>query len=152
MLFRSNPKLAPENRKPAERRLAEWVKMEEQDMRRLGKKWIPQEEYEEIARKTDNLIRHSFELMKLGNNDLAKKDLVAASRLNPESGKADFVMGFIYSLIANNDAKAITHFNEVLKREPNNAYALNNLAVSEVFLKRYAAATKHFRQIGRAHV
>lgn len=145
-IFLANPKIAAEDRKPAEKRLAEWVEMEEREMRRLGKKWVTQSEYEEIERKTENLIKHSFELMKLGNNDLAKKDLVSASRLNPESGKADFVMGFIYSLIANNDAKAVAHFNEVLKREPNNAYALNNLAVSEVFLKRYAAATKHFRR------
>lgn len=145
-IFLANPKLPAELRKPAQKRLAEWQAMEEQDMRRLGRKWITQEEYEEVAKKTENMIQHSFELLKLGNYDLAKKELVAASRLNPESGKADFVMGFVYSLVANNDAKAVVHYNEVLKREPNNAFALNNLAVSEVFLRRYAAASKHFRR------
>jgi len=145
-IFLASPKLPADVRKGAEKRLAEWVAMEKQEMRRLGKKWITQEEYEATTKKAETMIAHSFELLKIGNYDMAKKELVAASRLNPESGKAEFVMGFVYSLIANNDAKAAVHFAEAVKREPNNAFALNNLAVSEVFLKRYTAAARHFRR------
>ena len=145
-IFLANPKVPADIRKAAEKKLAQWLVMEEEKQRRLGKKWVTEEEYESISKKADQMVRHSFQLFKLGNRDLAKKELISASRLNPESGRADFVMGFIYSIVADNDLKAVAHFSEVVKREPNNAYAYNNLAVSEVFLKRYAAAAKHFRR------
>jgi len=145
-IFLANPKVPADVRKAAEKKLAQWLVMEEGKQRRLGKRWVSEEEYESISKKADQMVRHSYQLFKLGNRDLAKKELISASRLNPESGRADFVMGFIYSIVADNDLKAVVHFSEVVKREPNNAYAYNNLAVSEVFLKRYAAAAKHFRR------
>ena len=145
-IFLANPKLPADQRKAAEKKLAQWKVMEDEKQLRLGKKWVTEEEYESVSKKADQMVRHSYQLFKLGNRDLAKKELIAASRLNPESGRADFVMGFIYSIVADNDLKAVAHFSEVVKREPNNAFAYNNLAVSEVFLKRYAAAAKHFRR------
>ncbi|NBX26461.1 MAG: tetratricopeptide repeat protein, partial [Planctomycetes bacterium] len=139
-IFLATPKLPADVRKAAEKRLAEWVAMEKQEMRRLGKKWITQQEYEATTKKVENMIAHSFELLKLHNYKMAEKELIAASRLNPESGKAEFVMGFVWSLVADNDAKAAVHFAEAVKREPNNAYAYNNLGYIYAEQGRFDAA------------
>ena len=94
-IFLANPKLPADQRKAAEKKLAQWKVMEDEKQLRLGKKWVTEEEYESVSKKADQMVRHSYQLYKLGNRDLAKKELIAASRLNPESGRADFVMGFI---------------------------------------------------------
>ena len=145
-IFLANPKLPAALRKSAESRLAGWKKMEDENQRRLGKKWVTEEEYAEINRKTDNMIKHSFELLKLRQMKLAKEELMAASRLNPESGKADFVAGLVYMKVARNDLKAAEHFAIVADREPNNAFAFSNLAVAEMLTKKYGLATRHFRR------
>ena len=145
-IFLADPKLPAAVRKSAESRLAGWKKMEDEHQRRLGKKWVTEEEFTEINRKTDNMIKHSFELLKLGHMKLAKDELMAASRLNPESGKADFVTGLVYMVVARNDLKAAEHFAVVADREPNNPFALSNLAVAEMLTKKYGLATRHFRR------
>ena len=145
-IFLANPKLPAAVRKSAESRLVAWKKMEDENQRRLGKKWVTEEDYAEINRKTDNMIKHSFELLKLRQMKLAKEELMAASRLNPESGKADFVTGLVYMMVARNDLKAAEHFGVVADREPNNPFALNNLAVAEMLTKKYGLATRHFRR------
>ena len=145
-IFLANQKLPAAQRKQAEERLRHWEKLEEEKRLRLGKKWVTEDEFDEINRKTTNMIMHSFNLLKLGQMKLAKEELMAASRLNPESGKADFVTGMVYLMVANNDLKAAEHFSVVVHREPNNVYALNNLAVAEMLCKKYGYATKHFRR------
>jgi len=145
-IFLADQKLPATTRAAAEKRLAHWITLAEQKRRRMGKKWVTEKEYAAIEKKTEQMIVHSFELLRLGNQKLAYDELVAASRLNPESGKADFMIGLIYSLVFNNDAKAVERFAEVVKREPNNAFAYNNLAVSEIITKRFGSAVKHFRR------
>ncbi len=145
-IYLADKKLPVAQRKAAEARLAVWLTYAEEKRRRLGKRWVTEEEYDDIQKQTERLIEHSFELWRLNDRQLCKDELMRASRLNPESGKADFIIGLIYSLVANNDAKAAEHFAEVIEREPNNAYAYNNLAVSEIFVRRYGAAARHFKR------
>ncbi|NBV47449.1 MAG: hypothetical protein EBR86_17880, partial [Planctomycetia bacterium] len=145
-IYLADKNLPVAQRRAAEKRLETWLEYAEEKRRRLGKRWVTEAEYEDIEQETERLITHSFELWRLNDRDLCKAELIRASRLHPESGKADFIMGLIYTLVANNDIKAAEHFTEVIKREPNNAYAYNNLAVSEVFTRRYGAAARHFKR------
>ncbi len=73
------------------------------------------------------------------------KSLEEASRLDPDSIQADFLMGIVYGTISKNDKKAQVHFEKCLKREPGNVSALNNLAVSLANQKKYPEAARHWK-------
>jgi Tfp pilus assembly protein PilF len=83
--------------------------------------------------------------LRLANGDLARKALEEASKLDPDSIQADFLMGVVYSAIANNDKKAQLHFEKCLKREPGNVSVLNNLAITLVFQKKYGQAVQYWK-------
>ncbi|MBL8828680.1 MAG: trypsin-like peptidase domain-containing protein [Planctomycetaceae bacterium] len=144
--FLAGPEITTDQRAAAEERIKHWLSLAEQKQLRLGDRWVTPEEYDDIKRKCDDMVQHSLELLRLKNHKLAREELVKASRFNPESEKADFLMGWIYALVARDDVKAIQHFAEATRRAPNNGYALNNLAVCEVFEKRYVLALEHFKK------
>lgn len=138
-------RLSTEQRRAAEDRLREWVVMADKGVVRLGDNWVSREEARSAADEAEKIVAHALELMRLGNADLAEDELRKAARLNPESGRAGFVAGLSYALVARNPAKAIEHFADVVNREPGNAAALCNLAVLEVLMRRYVGVTGHFR-------
>jgi S1-C subfamily serine protease len=144
--FLADSAITNEQREAAEARINHWLELAKEKHLRLGDRWVKPEEYNDIKRKADDMVQHSIELLRLKNHKLAKEELLKASRFNPESEKADFLMGWVYALIANDEAKAIQHFAEAVRRAPNNGYAYNNLAVCEVFEKRYMLALEHFRK------
>jgi S1-C subfamily serine protease len=141
----ANPRLSAEARAAAETALESWKKRADEDQVRMGKNWMPHSEADAIRKKVDEKIEHAIELLRLQNGDLARNELQEASRLDPESIKADFLMGMVYGLIAGNDQKAAYHFQRCLQREPNNVSALNNLAVSCAFQRKYADAARHWK-------
>ena len=96
--------------------------------------------------KAVEMVKHSIDLLRLGNPQLAKQELQQASKADPESGDADFVMGTIYAIATRNYPKAVEHFREAVEREPGNAVALANLAVCELYAKQYTSAVAHFRR------
>lgn len=97
-------------------------------------------------KKAVEMVKHSIDLLRLGNPQLAKQELQQASKADPESGDADFVMGAIYALAARNFPKAVDHFREAVERDPKNAAAVANLAVCELYAKQYTSAVAHFRR------
>ena len=96
--------------------------------------------------KAAEMVKHSIDLLRLGNPQLAKQELQQASKADPESGHADFVMGAIYAIAARNYPKAVDHFEKAVQREPDNAAAVANLAVCELYAKQYTSAVAHFRR------
>jgi tetratricopeptide (TPR) repeat protein len=120
--------------------LAQWEAKAADDQVRLGKNWMKKEEADKIRKQAEAKIEQATEYLRLMNGDLARKALEEASKLDPDSIQADFLMGVVYSAIANNDKKAQLHFEKCLKREPGNVSVLNNLAVTLVFQKKYGQA------------
>jgi tetratricopeptide (TPR) repeat protein len=96
--------------------------------------------------KAAEMVKHSIDLLRLGNPQLAKQELQQASKADPESGDADFVMGTIYAIATRNYAKAADHFEKAMQREPDNAATVANLAVCELYAKQYTSAVTHFRR------
>lgn len=138
--------LAAPDREMANERLLHWRTFVEEGRVRLGDAWVTQDERRDCERRASDMVRHAVELLRLGNGSLAREELRDASRLNPDSGKADFLAGLLYVLVARNDAKGAEHFEEVVVREPTNAYALNNLAVCQVMSKQSHLALGNFRK------
>jgi len=100
------------------------------DQVRLGKQWMAKSEADKIHKQAEAKIEHAVELLRLRNEPLAQQSLEEASKLDPDSIQADFLMGVVYGAISKNDKKAQAHFEKCLKREPGNVSVLNNLAVS----------------------
>lgn len=93
-----------------------------------------------------DLVAHAIDLLKLGNSQLAKQELQKASKADPSSDEADFVMATIYAVGARNYEKAVDHFAEAVSRDPANAAAVANLALCELHTKQYSSAVGHFRR------
>lgn len=92
------------------------------------------------------MVSHAIDLLRLGNPQLAKQELQKASKADPSRGEADFVMGIVYALGARSYEKAVDHFAEAVRREPDNAAAVANLALCELHTKHYSSAVVHFRR------
>ena len=139
--------VTPEVREAAEVRLAHWESLAKEGKVRLGENWVTPQQRADIAKKADVMVQHSLELLRLGTYDLAREELRAASKLNPENFHAEFLMGFIYSFVVGNDVMGTYHFTEAVHRsDSQNAFALNNLAVCQIFIRRYHDAAINFRK------
>jgi hypothetical protein len=114
-------------------------------MVRLGGRQVPSEEARTAARDADKEVEHAIELMRLGNAELAEEALKKAGRVDPESGRAAFLIGLSYALLPRNAAKAYEHFADAARRDPADPAVLNNLAVTEILTRRYTAAVDHLR-------
>lgn len=144
-IFLANRSHSEEVRKAAEARLSDWTKLEADQKVRCGERWVAAQEYADARRKSEEMVKHARELLRLGQYRLSGEELRKASSLNPESGKADFFLGWVYSLGFDDYKRAVSHFAEVVAREPGNPWALNNLAICELFADKALSSVGHFR-------
>lgn len=144
-LFLAGGDRSADARSAATERLRHWSGLAEQGMVRIGGRFVPPEEARTAARAADEAIGHAIELMRLGNAELAEEELRKAGRSDPESGRAAFVTGLSYALVARQATKALEQFADAVRRDPDDAAALNNLAVTEFLARRHAAAVDHLR-------
>lgn len=144
-LFLAGDRPTPAQRTAAEARQREWAAMADKGLVRLGERWVPKAEARAAADEATKVVDHALELMRLGNADLAEEELRKAARIDPESGRASFITGLSYALVAKNATRAHEQFTDVVRREPDHAAALSNLAVLEVYARRYPTMVDHFR-------
>lgn len=142
--YLAKPNLTPDQRAAAEARLKEWKKRAGDDLVRIGRQWVSKAEAEKIRRQAEAKIAQAVEYLRLKNEQLAEKTLEEASRMDPDSIQADFLMGVVYGT-SKNDKKAQQHFEKCLKREPGNASVMNNLAVSLAGQKKFSEAARHWK-------
>jgi S1-C subfamily serine protease len=136
------PNLTAEQRAVATAKLKDWESKVADDQVRLGGQWMPKAEAEKLRQQADAKIDQAMEYLRLSNGELARKNLDEASKLDPESIRADFLMGIVYGLHADNYRKSQQHFEKCLLREPDNVSVQNNLAVTLVFQKKYREASR----------
>ncbi len=127
-----------------------WKEKADQDLVRLGKKWVKAEEAETAAQKADTLIAQAGELIEVDNFNEARKLLERASQIDRNGIRADFILGILnstsHAYAVNFPKNAIKHFRAVLTRSPDHISALNNLALAEVKLRKFRPALNHWRQ------
>jgi len=137
-------RLTPAERALVEKKLPDWKNLADRNFVRVGRQWLAKSEAEKLRADAENMVTHAIELLRLKSDQAAKQVLDKATLLDPDSPKAEFLMGFVYGVIADNDERAVMHFERALRREPDNVSTLNNMAVSEYLLKRYAPAVDHW--------
>jgi len=119
---------------------------------RLGKEWVLPAVAAEAREAGDELLKKLATMASLGNLKLMRNDLEKASRADPNSGRADFLLGMATAFgigMRPDTDKATKFFAEVVEREPDNGEAWNNLAVCEVRGRRFDDALAHFTNAAR---
>lgn len=112
---------------------------------RLGSDWVPPAVAASAAEAGDELLKKLATMVSLGNYKSFREYLDKASKIDPNSGRADFLLGIAAALGQRADYdKAIRYFAEVVGREPGNGAAWNNLAVCEIHARRFDDALAHF--------
>jgi len=144
-LFLAGPARSADVTRAATDRLRHWTALAGRGMVRLGGRQVPPDEARAAARDADKEVEHAIELMRLGNAEFAEEALKKAGRIDPENGRAAFVIGLSYALLPRNAGKASEHFAEAARRHPNDAAVLNNLAVAELLARRHVPVVDHLR-------
>ncbi len=145
-LYLAGDTLSAAERSAATARLAEWKKLAGESRVRQGLEWVTPAQQAEARRKADDMLQHAVQLLKLGNNKLAEAELEKASRQSPEDGRAEFILGMAFAL-SGGTPKAIEHFVDASRRDPEDPWAIANLATCEFVSGRYGGLTSRFRGI-----
>jgi tetratricopeptide (TPR) repeat protein len=127
--------------------LERWKQRAKRGDVRLGREWVSPDVAAAAARAGDDLLTEVATMVRLGNIKSLRDYLEKASRADPNSGRADFLLGLAQAFGVGQRAdmdKALRQFAEVVAREPRNGAALNNLAVCEVAARRFDDAVAHF--------
>ncbi|OAI53292.1 hypothetical protein AYO47_05165 [Planctomyces sp. SCGC AG-212-M04] len=126
---------------------ARWNERKEKGLVRLGNRWVKPEVQKAAEKKATKLVNQATPLLKVGSFKEAITFLEEASDANGNAVEADFKLGLLRSfdwatpLIDADEAEK--HFEEVLKRSPDNVPALNNAAIAELKQKKYPQAVQH---------
>ncbi|HTQ39173.1 MAG TPA: trypsin-like peptidase domain-containing protein [Pirellulales bacterium] len=115
------------------------------DCVRLGTKWVSREEAQTAQAQAETLVQQSIDLLTANNAKIAKETLEKASHADPNSVRADFMLGIMYALVGRNYLEARSHFMECVRREPQNVCTLNNLALVEIMLNEHESALGRLR-------
>jgi len=138
-LFLNENKLPSDVRAEAEAERAEWQDRAKRGLVRFGAKWLSLSEVRAERKKAFFLTANALELIRLNQGKIAIEKLQEASRTNPESIQADFIMGIGYAQAKQFD-NAYQHYKICLKRDPANIAVLNNLALVEIKRANFSEA------------
>lgn len=144
-LFLQREKIAEPDRKAAEQQLPVWEERAKKGMVRVGVRWLAPAEANDLKRQARQLNEEAMRLLEVGHHEAAIDKCVKASKLDPDAILADFLLGLGYALVACDATSANRHFAECIRRDPRHVSALNNLALSEVRLRKYTEALAHFQ-------
>jgi S1-C subfamily serine protease len=145
-LYLAGESLSADERSAAESRLSQWQKLAAEKRVRMGSEWVLPADRERIQREAGEMLQHAMQLLKSGNTKGSESELVKASRLDPENGRAEFVLGLAYAL-GGNLAEATEHFADACRRDPHDPWAVTNLAVCDYNAGRYGGVPARFRKV-----
>lgn len=127
--------------------VARWEARAKRGEVRLGKEWVQPADAVAAREAGEELLKKLATMVGLGNYKSFREYLDRASKIDPNSGRADFLLGmaaaFGVSMRADTE-KASKYFTEVIAREPENGAAWNNLAVCQALSRRFDDALLHF--------
>jgi serine/threonine protein kinase/formylglycine-generating enzyme required for sulfatase activity/Flp pilus assembly protein TadD len=100
----------------------------------------------------NELVLQSHELIKSLNFKAATKTLERASSMDQTSIVADCTLGLLFSISSPDNRspkQAEKHFRVALRRCPDDVATLNNLALAEIHLHKYADAVRHLKEASK---
>lgn len=144
-MFLQDASITEVDREAAKKELPTWEERAKKKMVRIGFRWLTPEEAEDQKLQARQLVDEALRLIGVKQFDTAIEKLRKASKIDGESLQADFLLGLGYAIIGCDPEKANRHFAECVRRDPQHICTLNNLALTEVRLQKYALALSHWR-------
>jgi len=144
-LFLQDKQIAESDRKAALVQLKFWEERANQQMLRVGARWLTPAEVTDLNRQVQQLIDEALRLLEVGQGKAAVEKCLQASKLDPDAIMADFLLGLQYAVLSCNPKSANKHFEECVRRDARHVSSLNNLALSEVRLRKYSEALTHWQ-------
>jgi S1-C subfamily serine protease len=155
-LFLADTRVAAAERDKARPNLDAWKQRAEPKLVRVGAKWVPLEERNRLRDEIDAAVQAAFDLISrvtfqdvVGGSPKVKENLIAAEKKieeakqkAPDGFYEEFLLGFLSAAYAHDATMAQKRFAECLKHDPDHVSVLNNLALSNVRLKRYPEAVR----------
>jgi S1-C subfamily serine protease len=132
-------------RKLAEDGRAQWKDRADKGLVRLGARWVTLDEVRNAKTQAHFLRSQGLEMVRLSQDQLGLEKLLEASKADPDSVQADFIIATVYAIVAKRFDKANHHYEICLKRDPNNVPVLNNLALVEVKIGQHRDAIQHWK-------
>lgn len=144
-VFLSDPKLPAATRAEATQKAAEWKRMAEQGLVRLGAKWVTLEEFRQARVRSVFLINQGLEMVRLNQDKLGFDKLLEASKVAPDDIQADFIIATVFAIGVQKFEKAEEHYKVCLRRDPTNPAVLNNLALTLIRQNKPVEALGYWR-------
>jgi S1-C subfamily serine protease len=141
--FMAAPDTTTEEKEQAQTRYDYWDQAAIDQLVRVGPKWMAKEDADALQKEADGLVREAMELLNVDNFAAATAKLEKASKVHPEHLESVFLLA-VNAFLKRDFKIAETKFNQCLSRAPNNLALLNNVAICEIQMKRYAQAVKHW--------
>ncbi|NLE38088.1 MAG: hypothetical protein GX621_08705, partial [Pirellulaceae bacterium] len=138
--FLQDTSVSESDRAAAEVELPIWKGRANKQMVRFGSRWLLPDDANDRRRQARQMVDEALHLLEVGQREAAVDKCVKASRLDESAILADFLLGLDCALSQCDAKGANRHFSECVKREPQHISSLNNLALSEIRLKRYDRA------------
>jgi len=134
------------DREAARKQLPVWEDRASRDMVRGTTRWLPRSEAANERLQARQLVYEAIKLIEAGQDQAAAEKCAKASKLDEQDILADFILGLGYALRWRDAEKANRHFSACLGRDPQHVCALNNLALTEIRLKKYGRALGHWQE------
>ncbi|MDB5346798.1 MAG: hhoB [Schlesneria sp.] len=141
--FMAAPDTTTEEKEQAQTRYEYWDQAAIDQLVRVGPKWMAKEDADALQKEADDLVREAMELLNVDNFTAANAKLEKARKVYPEHLESVFLLA-VNAFLKRDFKIAETKFNQCLSRAPNNIALLNNVAICEIQMKRYAQAVKHW--------
>ncbi|MEZ6065680.1 MAG: trypsin-like peptidase domain-containing protein [Planctomycetaceae bacterium] len=122
-----------------------WKERAEAGLARLGATWVSPDEVVAAREQAQSHINRAEVLVKAGDYKSAIELLEEASRVDLNGVRADYILGLLYSLpqLGRFGAEyAEKHFDAVLRRSPDDAAAMNSLAITLIKQHEHSRAFK----------
>lgn len=130
-------------RQAVEAKRTAWQKSAEEDLVRVGKRWLPRPEAEAIATQVQTLVGEAKALLEKRDYQGASDTLEKSARLDSEHLETQFLLG-VAAYFEDDVAVAERRFNICLSRAPESVPVLTNLGTCALLLKKYALAARHW--------
>ena len=146
-IFMVDPATTEDEREQAQARLEHWDQAASDQLVRVGTKWMSKPEADVLLSEADKLVADAMQIpvekMTIFNFTTAGAKLEKAVKVYPEHLESVFLLG-VGAYVGRDFKVADSKFTQCLGHSPNNVALLNNVAVCEVQIKRYAGAVKHW--------
>jgi tetratricopeptide (TPR) repeat protein len=142
-LFLADASTTDAEKEAAQSKLKTWQQAADDDLVRVGKRWLTRSEAEEIATQVQTLVGEAKTLLEKRDYEGASERLEKSARLDSEHLETQFLLG-VAAYYEDDIALAERRFNICLSRAPESVPVLTNLGTCALLLKKYALAVRHW--------